>query len=79
MLINNATETACFQKLLPACAAICLPAGRVTFLDKNGDPTGSGPLQGQAAVYFGDRPSRFARAFGDIGFVFACRSGGVKG
>jgi hypothetical protein len=52
-LTNNSTETRWFQDALPYAHAICLPSGRIKFLDENGEACGA-PLQGQAILLFGD-------------------------
>lgn len=68
VLVNNATETAWFQRMLQSAAAVCFLKGRVKFLDPSGDPSGA-PLQGQAVIYMGENPFRFAKAFADLGHV----------
>lgn len=68
ILVNNATETAWFQRMLDSAAAVCFLRGRVRFLDPNGDPSGA-PLQGQAVIYMGENPFRFTRAFSELGRV----------
>jgi hypothetical protein len=70
LLTNNATETAWFQEAAELASAICLPAGRVCFLDEGGNPCGS-PLQGQAVLYFGAEKPRFAEAFSQFGLARA--------
>jgi ParB family chromosome partitioning protein len=70
VLVNNATETEWFQSMACACAAICLVKGRVRFLDPTGSPSRT-PLQGQAVLYFGDRPQRFAEEFSKFGIVLS--------
>lgn len=68
ILVNNATETQWFQKLLGAAGGACFLRGRIKFLDDKGEPANS-PLQGQVVVYLGDRPKSFAMAFRDEGTV----------
>jgi ParB-like chromosome segregation protein Spo0J len=68
VLVNNATETGWFQRMLQSSAAVCLLKGRVRFLDPEGNPSGA-PLQGQAVLYLGGHVSRFVRAFGGLGHV----------
>ena len=64
-LVNNGTETAWFQAMAGAAAAICFPSRRVQFLDPNGNP--GQPLQGQAFLYFGNREQRFIDMFKNHG------------
>lgn len=68
VLVNNATETAWFQRMLMSAAAVCFLRSRVRFLDPFGEPSGA-PLQGQAVIYMGKDPYRFARSFADLGCV----------
>lgn len=68
VLVNNATETAWFQSLARECSAICFPSSRITYIDEDGNPSGS-PLQGQAFFYFGDDPEGFAGEFSAFGVV----------
>jgi ParB family chromosome partitioning protein len=67
VLVNNATETQWFRAIVPVASAICFIAGRIKFLDQDGNP--GAPLQGQAAIYLGTNPSRFAESFCKFGFV----------
>lgn len=69
VLVNNATETAWFQRMMDKATAICLPKRRIRFVDPAGNPSRA-PLQGQAFIYFGDRPEVFARAFNRFGRVW---------
>ena len=66
VLVNNATDTIWFQRMLDHAAAICFVAGRVKFIDVQGDPSGE-PLQGQVLLYFGRRVKAFKTSFGRFG------------
>ena len=68
VLVNNATETQWFQRMMEKAAAVCFPRGRVRFVDQDGNQGGA-PLQGQAILYFGDNAECFASVFGSEGFV----------
>jgi phage N-6-adenine-methyltransferase len=68
VLVNNATETSWFQRMLESSSAVCLLKGRVRFLDPSGNPSGA-PLQGQAVLYLGENPYRFAKSFNELGVV----------
>lgn len=68
ILVNNATETSWFQRMLKSASAVCFLKGRVRFLDPSGAPSGA-PLQGQAVIYMGENPYRFAKSFGELGCV----------
>ncbi len=66
VLVNNATETEWFQKLVSKASAAVFPKGRVKFYKPDGE-TGA-PLQGQAVVYIGDAPERFLSEFRHFGW-----------
>ena len=68
VLVNNATDTAWFQRMAEACVAVCFLRGRVKFIDKEGNPGGA-PLQGQAVLYFGEHIGEFASEFMELGRV----------
>lgn len=72
LLVNNATETKWFQQAACMASAICFPSGRIKYLDVTGEPKNS-PLQGQAFIYFGDEPERFAGVFKCFGFCVDVR------
>jgi len=72
VLVNNATETAWFQRMLQSASALCFPEKRVRFLDPDGNP--GAPLQGQALLYFGSNVSTFTGKFSEFGGVaLMCR------
>ena len=73
VLVNNATETAWFQRMVASADAVCFPRGRVKFLNPDGAPVGA-PLQGQAVIYFGNRMEAFSERFSTFGPVLAVRS-----
>lgn len=68
VLVNNATETAWFQQLLGAAAAVCFPRSRIKFLNVRGEACGA-PLQGQAVIYLGGKVRAFSERFGEFGIV----------
>ena len=68
ILVNNATETVWFQRLLSAAGAVCFPKSRIKFIDTEGCASGS-PLQGQAIVYMGLNVSAFNDVFSSEGRV----------
>lgn len=68
VLVNNATETAWFQRMLKCAAAVCLIRGRIRYLDAEGEPANA-PLQGQVMIYFGDGISAFRREAEAVGTV----------
>lgn len=65
-LVNNATETAWFRTLIDGASAVIFTAGRIRFLDPQGNP--GAPLQGQAIIYSGDKPQAFIEEFGKFGW-----------
>lgn len=66
VLVNNATETEWFGKLISRANAVCFPRSRVKFYMPDGK-TGA-PLQGQAVIYFGEHKERFAEVFSSKGW-----------
>ena len=66
VLVNNATETEWFCKLVSMARAVCFPNGRVKFYRPDGT-TGT-PLQGQAILYYGEYPERFIDVFRSKGW-----------
>lgn len=66
VLVNNATETEWFRKIVSVSAAVCFPKGRVKFYMPDGR-TGA-PLQGQAIIYIGDESDKFFEVFSKVGW-----------
>jgi phage N-6-adenine-methyltransferase len=69
ILVNNATETQWFQRLLSAASGVCFPSSRIRFLSPDGKP--GAPLQGQAIFYLGDNFQGFADAFVGFGTILS--------
>ena len=68
VLVNNATETAAFQRMAELASAICFPARRIKFWHPDKDDTDS-PLQGQAVLYLGLNTDNFLSIFVYFGFT----------
>lgn len=66
ILVNNATETEWFNRLISIADAVCFPKSRVKFYMPDGK-TGA-PLQGQAIIYIGENSENFFKAFRQIGW-----------
>lgn len=67
VLVNNATETRWFQRILYVADAICFPSSRIRFIRP--DAQKGAPLQGQAIIYIGTRKNEFADAFAQFGAI----------
>jgi len=65
VLTDNATETTFFQSLCQMASGMCLPTPRVRFWAPGRVSTS--PLQGQAVLYLGTKPAKFAAEFGGFG------------
>ena len=65
-LVNNATETEWFNKIVSIASAVCFPKSRVKFYMPDGK-TGA-PLQGQAVLYIGENASKFTEVFCKLGW-----------
>lgn len=66
VLVNNATETEWFRRLISIASAVCFPYGRIRYYSPNGK--NNSPLQGQAIVYVGGDVESFFDAFSEIGW-----------
>ena len=80
-LSNNSTETAWFQRLAKKADAIFFPAGRLSYWRPGDDPDAKGgtAMVGDALLYFGKQPERFAEVFWRKWTAFVCcRIGGIK-
>ena len=72
ILVNNATETAWFQRLLGVASGVCFPSSRIRFVSPEGKQ--GAPLQGQAILYLGDGDnfqSGFVDAFCGFGPILS--------
>lgn len=68
VLVNNATETTWFLKLIDCASAFLFKTGRIKFIHpESGKPIGT-PLQGQAFLYFGNEPEKFLLEFNMFGW-----------
>ena len=72
VLVNNATETAWFTKMIGIASAVCFPHGRIKFIDTQGKSSGA-PLQGQAVLYIGNNVDRFCDEFAEFGWLAVVR------
>jgi len=68
VLVNNATETTWFQRMLDSASSVCFTRGRIKFIDTEGNASGA-PLQGQAILYFGGNADKFREYFSEFGKV----------
>ncbi|MEZ4558753.1 MAG: DNA N-6-adenine-methyltransferase [Caldilineaceae bacterium] len=67
VLVNNATETVWFQTLISAADAVCFLRSRISYWSPEG--VKRQPLQGQAVIYAGPHPDRFAGEFDAFGYI----------
>ena len=66
VLVNNATETTWFEKMISRASAIVFHKGRIKFVKRDGEH--GTPLQGQAFIYYGDNAERFLEVFEEYGW-----------
>ena len=67
VLVNNATETGWFNKLVSIGRDVCFIRGRVRFWGPEGEM--GAPLQGQACIYCGDNERKFYEEFKRFGWI----------
>lgn len=67
VLVNNATETKWFQRLLANVQAVCFLSSRIKFLKPSAET--NSPLQGQVICYIGNEADRFREAYREIGIT----------
>ena len=68
VLTNNATDTKWFHELLNSCNAVCITAGRISFIDSTGEQK-LAARQGQFFFYFGEDENKFSLEFTQYGKV----------
>jgi hypothetical protein len=66
VLVNNATETRWFHKLMSCASAVMFPNSRIRFWTPDGRK--SQPLQGQSLVYLGNNIEGFVKHFHQFGW-----------
>lgn len=66
VLVNNATETAWFEKMISKASAVVFHKGRIRFVKRDGEH--GVPLQGQAFIYYGDNAEKFLKVFSEYGW-----------
>ena len=67
ILVNNATETQWFKKLMEKASAIVFLTGRLHFI-RSDDHTAGAPMQGQAVIYIGENYDVFYTEFVKYGW-----------
>lgn len=74
LLVNNATETRWFHRLLRQKPMLLLFSGRVAYVDAK-DKEISGNRNAQVLFYFGNNKTRFVDVFRREGVIFDCSYG----
>jgi hypothetical protein len=69
ILVNNATETKWFQRIMKVCNCICFVKSRIRFLDPLGNL--GAPLQGQSVIYIGEDENSFTSNFSKYGICLS--------
>ena len=67
VLVNNATETEWFNKVVSIASAVCFPKGRIRYYSP--EKVSNTPLQGQALLYIGNDVKSFVKKFASVGWV----------
>lgn len=68
VLVDNATETRWFRKLVDNCAALVFTTGRINFNLPDGKPINGSPTRGQVFLYFGTDTQKFFDEFQQFGW-----------
>jgi len=71
VLVNSATGTRAFRKLIKSSSAVCFLSKRINFIDPTGGRSMGANTKEQAIYYIGRRVRRFARVFGELGIVLS--------
>ena len=66
VLVNNATETEWFNRLVRMSSEVCFPRGRLKFYNPEGQI--GAPLQGQALLYIGEGYNKFRKEYEVFGW-----------
>jgi hypothetical protein len=77
VLVNNATETEWFNRLIGVASAVVFPSSRIKFWNDNG--VQGAPLQAQAVLYLGKDAGAFLSAFCKFGWGAAVVNADVDG
>ncbi|MGL5581802.1 MAG: DNA N-6-adenine-methyltransferase [Cetobacterium sp.] len=72
VVTNNGTDTRWYQELLSISTGICLPRGRIAFMNEHGERI-SNNNKGQTFFYIGQDFNRFAREFHQYGSILEVR------
>ena len=68
LLIDAATDTAYFRRLVERCNGICFSRGRINFCRGDGLTTRGHHVRGQAFLYYGSDMEKFFREFAQFGW-----------
>jgi len=68
LLTNDQTDTHWWHHAVSLAAAVCFLKGRIHFYNEHAGEVAA-PTNGQTFCYFGPRPAKFAKVFGQVGLV----------